>query len=135
MTTEESAEGQPAPAVKRRWPTAAIVTCTALATVLVGVVAFAFYSGTLYFKDPAGAKACSMLSDALDREPTDNKAVSLDLAIAIGDIAKNSTTPGIRATISVDPSRGPEYDALPDLEATHAACIEAGVDMPAYIDN
>lgn len=129
MTTEESPEAQPAPAARRRWPTSAIVACIALAAVLAGVVAFVVYSGTLYFKDPAGAKACSMLSDALDRGN-----LKLQDSMDIGDVGKDSTTPAIRATVHLNPKAGPDLDALALLDELHAACVEAGVRMPAYTE-
>jgi hypothetical protein len=128
MTTEESPEAPPARAT-RRWPTSAIVACAVLATVLVGVVAFVIYSGTLYFKDPAGAKACSMLSDAIDRGD-----LRLQDSMDIGDVGKHSTTPAIRATVHLNPKAGPDLDALALLDELHAACVESGVHMPAYTE-
>jgi len=101
-----------------------------IATAVVAVAALAAYlfmADTLRWTDPAGARACSMLSDALD-----GRALSLKLSGDIGDVAKGSTTPAIRATVHVNTSLGPELDALAYLDELHTACVASGVDMPAY---
>lgn len=101
---------------------------TVIAAVVAAAVAvYVLGIGTQRWSDPAGAKACAMLSDAIDSGP-----LSLKTSGDIGDVAKDSTTPAIRATVNVDPSRVAELDALALLDELHAACVASGVDMPAY---
>lgn len=100
----------------------AVVAVAAVAVYLLGI-------GTLRWSDPAGAKACAMLSDALD-----NGRPTLKHSADIGDIAKDSTTPAIKAAVSVDPSRGADLDALALLDELREACVASGIDMPAYPD-
>ncbi len=120
------------------------------AAIAVGTGAYlAFRPTGLAATDPAGAKACNQLSEWITgdlRDPDTKKPASKGLAaVALGDIAKDATTPAIRGAAGEDLMGGDagtlvkahggpaglRFANLPDL---HAACVSAGVKMPPYAE-
>lgn len=127
------------------WAAAAVIAATAVAT---GAY-LALRPTGLEATDPAGAKACNQLSDWIAGDLTDpdtKKPASKGLAaVALGDIAKDATTPAIRGAAGEDimggntgalvkAHGGPAGLRFANLTDLHAACVAAGVKMPPYAE-
>lgn len=152
--------GMPASSVpgkpgRPRWQWAAAGAVALVLAFGATVGAVAVFSGNssleeLRASDPEGAKACEGLTYWLDGNLIDPKTRqpydSLTAGMSLADWAAASTTPGIKATASEDVMAGESGRLLRqyggpsgsmrflNTEKLHAACVEAGVDMPAYTD-
>lgn len=125
MDVEEQAVARRAPKISR-WGVAAIAS--AATALLIG--AYLFASSTMWWQDPAGSRACAMLSDSID-PGTGKINGSLKNSTAIAEQAKDSSTAAIRATVREHPELADVGSAiLADLDRLHAACVQAGRDMP-----
>ena len=112
-----------------RWAVAAI-------TAAVCIAVFAGYqmAGTMWLTDPAGNRACNGLADAIDPESGKVQG-TMENSFAIATHARDSKSPAIRATVRQFPELSDlGFPVLADLEALHAACAGAGVDLPPYQD-
>lgn len=105
----------------------AVVGGLVVALVVAAIAAYGAWSGSLARKDPAGARACAMLSDAIG-----DGQLGMNTSLAVGKVAKDSTTPAISAAVNVEALGSDKPFVVPS--DFHAACVSAGVDMPAYVE-
>jgi hypothetical protein len=98
--------------------------------------------------DPAGASACANLAQwikgDLDDPATGKPYNGVLVSEVLAGYAKDATTPGIKATASelmtgdvgnlLKANGGPSSLQLANLPKLHAACVAAGVHMPAYAE-
>lgn len=74
--------------------------------------------------DPKGAEACSLLAGSLEADSDDAEG-KLGGLFAAGEAAEEATTASIReATVDI------VGQVSADTETMHAACVDAGVEMP-----
>jgi hypothetical protein len=98
-------------------------------------------------RDPSGAAACQMLTEWLDGaiDPdTDKPYDRMVAAVAVSDAAAAAKTAQIRAAVGAwafddqalallrSTGQPVENMRFADLAKLHAACVQAGVSMPAY---
>lgn len=155
MTARDTVRGmseQPTTAIPRKrrlWiPWVSGSVAAVLAAGIGAYLAFGRPTG-LERDDPAGAKACHQLSDWIHgdlRDPDTGKPlIEGYAAVALADVAKDAKTPAIRAAAGVnvmggDAGRflqakgGPGELRFANLTDLHAACVSAGVKMPAYAE-
>lgn len=125
------------------WQGTPVLVGLAIAVVVSGgVLVWVLMNRGLAGSDPHGAEACDQLQTLLADPPGDARA-RLNLVLSIGEEAGSADTASIRA------AAGPLFDAdtvasmrgndptfrqmyAPDSKALHAACVGAGVEMPAY---
>ncbi len=105
--------------------------------VLVGLLTWAVWpERPLAERDPAGHRACVMLSEYQIRGASEDKLL---IVMALGEQASKAATESIRSASSGDVFAGETKAALPEIrlagiDKIHAACENEGVKMPPLVE-